>query len=260
MRIIIFDIYVCIGGPYRAVFQTSIVQEPIDLLKLFILSPNKDYMTINPVYQADASKQSYYHFFGKLMGVACRHNIMLSLSLPSLIWKPLANEVIDINDLSMIDSIGTKSLLSMLDNDKSLELQHELIVHKLTSLISMSKKDSNVYKQLIHLEELLCKYSNMYENEPNDIIISEYKGLISRVYDVIIHMLLTSHEEALVSFYQGLGAILPVEVLSMFTGDELEYVFCGEADIDLQTLKKATVYEGVSENDRYVVCVYIYVN
>ena len=44
--------------------------------------------------------------------------------------------------------------------------------------------------------------------------------------------------------YKGLAAVLPAELFAMFTAKELERVFCGQAEVDIEVLKKATVYEG----------------
>ena len=36
-----------------------------------------------------------------------------------------------------------------------------------------------------------------------------------------------------------------VELIAMFTEEELEGIFCGEAEVDLIILRKATIYESV---------------
>ena len=41
-----------------------------------------------------------------------------------------------------------------------------------------------------------------------------------------------------------------LELISMFTEEELEGIFCGEAEVDLIILRKATIYESVSIHDR----------
>ena len=47
-----------------------------------------------------------------------------------------------------------------------------------------------------------------------------------------------------------ISAVVPVELISMFTEKELEGIFCGEAEVDLIILRKATIYESVSIHDR----------
>jgi hypothetical protein len=43
--------------------------------------------------------------------------------------------------------------------------------------------------------------------------------------------------------------VVPVELISMFTEEELEGIFCDETEVDLIILRKATIYESVSINE-----------
>ena len=52
----------------------------------------------------------------------------------------------------------------------------------------------------------------------------------------------------LCALLSGIGAVLPVSCLPLFTPEELEVVLCGSPDIDVDLLKKVTEYEdGLSE-------------
>ena len=42
-------------------------------------------------------------FLGKLVGLACRHSLMVPLNLPSLVWKPLVGLPVDRKDLRAVD-------------------------------------------------------------------------------------------------------------------------------------------------------------
>jgi hypothetical protein len=44
--------------------------------------------------------------------------------------------------------------------------------------------------------------------------------------------------------------VVSVELISLFAEEELESIFCGEAEVDLIILRKATIYESVSIHDR----------
>ena len=44
--------------------------------------------------------------------------------------------------------------------------------------------------------------------------------------------------------------MVSVELISMFTEEELEGIFCDEAEVNLTILRKATIYERVSIHDR----------
>lgn len=50
----------------------------------------------------------------------------------------------------------------------------------------------------------------------------------------------------------GLGGILPLELLSIFTTGEVESIVCGVPTVDISILKKATDYDGVSPQDAHI--------
>jgi len=47
-----------------------------------------------------------------------------------------------------------------------------------------------------------------------------------------------------------ISAVVSVELISMFSEEELEGILCGEAEVDLTILRKATIYESVSIHGR----------
>jgi len=245
------------GGPYRAVFQTAIAEEASELLHLFTpcsnssdgYGLNRDKLNFNPAFVGDEDKLALYNFLGKLVGIACRHNIMVSLSLPSIVWKPLAQETLSFNDLAEIDAYFTQSLREIKNNTEAYNDtdSFDLLIEELARSSPQLRESllSSIHKSQPS-EDACSSASSSLSATPD-------KSVISRLLDLVVHLRLISHEKAFLSFYHGLGSIIPVEVFSMFTAEEIEYIFCGEADIDLETLKKATVYDGdVNKNDRHV--------
>ena len=87
-------------------------------------------------------------------------------------------------------------------------------------------------------------------NSVSKVHISEDK--IAMICALIKSRRLTSHLFALQQFYRGLSVSLPTELFSIFTSNELENLFCGASEIDINVLKKATVYDGVNPTDRHI--------
>merc|ERR1711991_668184 len=75
---------------------------------------------------------------------------------------------------------------------------------------------------------------------------------MSVIKQLIYHNRLSKDERALNLIRQGLASILPIEVFPVFTSKELEVLFCGKPTIDLEALKKTTIYEGVSPNAQHI--------
>ena len=55
-----------------------------------------------------------------------------------------------------------------------------------------------------------------------------------------------------ICFDKAQHQFLPIEVFPIFTSEELEILFCGKPTIDLEALKKTTIYEGVSPNAKHI--------
>jgi hypothetical protein len=65
-------------------------------------------------------------------------------------------------------------------------------------------------------------------------------------------LLLAPQQRMLNAFVDGISGVLPVEVLSLLTGEELRGIVCGNPDIDVDLLRRVTKYEHYDENDSVV--------
>lgn len=54
------------------------------------------------------------------------------------------------------------------------------------------------------------------------------------------------------SFVEGLSNVIPVEILTILTGEELRDIICGNPDIDVDLLKRVVEYEGFEATDSVV--------
>ncbi len=97
------------GGPYRQFF-TDVSKELQGILSLFIPCPNaqqgegenRDKWIINPAANT-SSHLAMFEFLGRLMGMALRTGVLLTMDLPSIFWKPLVGTQPTIEDLKFID-------------------------------------------------------------------------------------------------------------------------------------------------------------
>jgi hypothetical protein len=263
------------GGPYRAVFQTSVGEESIGLLELLLpcsnskiqVGDNRDKYVFNTSLTCNPLYSNVFIHFGKMIAMAARHNILVPLSLPKLIWKPLVGEVVGYNDLQAIDTTVTNSLRAITAGEMAddIEQLHELLVHALTNcsnyLLPTVMLSQNLVKSIVshtlsfHKQTLSATDSVNNNNnnlEAKNSLVNKNNALTSLV-ELIEHLHLISQSEGLKLLYRGLSSIIPIEMLPFFTSEELESIFCGESEVDIEILKKATVYESVSSTDRYVI-------
>ncbi|KAL3944031.1 MAG: hypothetical protein SGBAC_001899 [Bacillariaceae sp.] len=64
--------------------------------------------------------------------------------------------------------------------------------------------------------------------------------------------LLKWQQRMLNSFVEGLSNVIPVEILTILTGEELRDIICGNPDIDVDLLKRVVEYEGFEATDSVV--------
>jgi len=66
------------------------------------------------------------------------------------------------------------------------------------------------------------------------------------------HPMLVVQQHMLNSLADGLGNVLPMEIMPVFTGAELRDVMCGRPEIDVELLRRVVEYEGYDEKDPVV--------
>ena len=72
----------------------------------------------------------------------------------------------------------------------------------------------------------------------------EAQRRVRAVCELLLQSHLTTHAAGLEHVYKGMAAVLPAEIFAMFSSAELRTIFCGQPEVDLEVLKRATVYEG----------------
>lgn len=155
------------GGPYRAVFQTAMGEEPSGLLGLLSpcpngrnrFGPNQDKLLLDPrsprassggagttatsggsglvgaaaAGGVDPARLSLFHHMGRLLGVAGRHRIHVPLTLPSLVWKPLVGATLGAGDLEAVDKMLAKGLSDILAGRLEEDEEREVLVEALAA-------------------------------------------------------------------------------------------------------------------------------
>lgn len=235
------------GGPYRAAFETAIGDEPETVLELLVPCPNakenigenRDQAILNPKFTQDDSKLPLYRALGKFIGVACRHRILSSLSLPRLVWRPLAGEALGAADLAAIDQHVARSLQSIASG----EVGAGDVVDMLTQMLCHPSCDFSPAQA----RRLILGTGGVQQME-QDMAVDMSRR--QRLAALVEQRLLVSQAASLEQLCGGLAAVLPTELCSIFTSSELEILICGEPEVDISLLQKVTVYDGVSSTDR----------
>ena len=242
------------GGPYRAAFESAIGDEPQNLLDMLVPCPNaeqniglnRDQMILNLDFMNNPTKLSLYHWLGKLIGIASRHRMLCSLSLPMLVWRPLAGEALSPADLAATDLHVMRSLQSIVDGEVESEDALDMLCQLLSSTgsgLSPIEARRLTTGRMLHHRQKSASQCDGDEAQPLD------KDRFNRLAALVEQRLTVAQLPGIQQLCAGIGSILPLELCSMFTCAELEVLFCGEPEVDISLLQKVTVYDGVSASD-----------
>ncbi|XP_076870833.1 LOW QUALITY PROTEIN: E3 ubiquitin-protein ligase HERC2 [Brachyhypopomus gauderio] len=216
------------GGGYSESIAEMCEELQNGLTPLLIVTPNgrdesganRDCFLLNPTAKSPLHL-SMFRFLGVLLGIAIRTGSPLSLYLAEPVWKQLAGMNLTIADLSEVDKDFIPGLMYIRDNEASAE-EFEAMPLPFTV--------PNACGQEVQLSS---KHSHIsLENR------AEYVRLA-------ISYRLHEFDEQVAAVREGMARVVPVPLLSLFTGYELETMVCGSPDIPLHLLKSVATYKGV---------------
>ena len=78
------------------------------------------------------------------------------------------------------------------------------------------------------------------------------KRLTKRDISCMIHPPRIKCASQVAALRSGLATIVPLHLLQLFTGEDLEVMVCGRRQIDIELLRTVTEYSGCSASDEHV--------
>ena len=189
------------------------------------------------------------------------------------VLDPTANNQADVGegrDLFIFASSHDSSKLNALENKDLVSSEERDLLNSFSSLTHKKSESSReIEEALLYLGKLVGTATR--HSIPCDLplplgavwkrLAEENIGVgdIIKEIDILAYksgentdVLASSQRRLLNSFAEGLSSVLPVELLSMFTGEQLRDIVCGNADIDVELLHRVVEYEGYSESDEVI--------
>lgn len=229
------------GGPFREALTQMCMELQTDQLDLLIPVPNQRHALgenrekFMPNPQATSNKHlRWYCFMGKLLGVGLLSKNVLPLDLPSLFWKIIVEEEVTSKDLEAVDQMCYQSINSLRNIEKEgiTEDTFNSTFYETFSTVGSDGVEVELFRggknQVVTWDRRL-EYANMVE---------KYR--------------LNEVKEQVNAIKEGLYSIVTSRFFSIFTWHELEMLVCGSPDIDLNVLKRHTIYEGYTPNSREI--------
>lgn len=176
---------------------------------------NRDCFIINPTATSH-THLNMFRFLGALMGIAVRTGSPINLCLAPPVWKQLVGLPLTLNDLSEIDSDYVQGLLYIRDNP-------EACVGIEFMAPSSTGEGVRLHRSCTHLT---------LDNTQEYVRLSTQFRL--HEFDLQTQAL-----------REGMAKVIPVPLLSLFTGAELETMVCGSREVSISLLKSVTSYKGI---------------
>uniref|UniRef100_A0A8C0P1C5 HECT domain E3 ubiquitin protein ligase 4 n=1 Tax=Canis lupus familiaris TaxID=9615 RepID=A0A8C0P1C5_CANLF len=246
------------GGSFRHFLWQVCKELQSSSLSLLLLCPSsavnknkgKYILTPSPITYGE---EQLLHFLGQLLGIAIRADVPLPLDLLPSFWKTLVGEPLDPEqDLQEAD-ILTYNYVKKFESIND-ETELEALCAEIASqhLATESPEGPNkpccrfTYLTMTGEEVELCSRGRhipvAWENK--DIYAAAIRSLRLRELQ---------NAECVTAVRAGLGAIIPLQLLTTLSPLEMELRTCGLPYINLEFLKAHTMYQvGLMETDQHI--------
>jgi E3 ubiquitin-protein ligase HUWE1 len=172
----------------------------------------------------------YFKFIGRVIGKAMHDSQLMDAHFTRSYYKHILGLPIHYTDIESIDPDYFKNLKWILEND---------ITDVLESTFSVQSEEFGVMK-LVDLKPNGSKIPVTNENK------EEYVKLITE------HKMTTSIKPQISAFLEGFYELVPTNLVSIFTPQELELLISGLPDIDIEDLRQHTEYKGYTVESKQI--------
>uniref|UniRef100_A0A8C6MI08 HECT-type E3 ubiquitin transferase n=4 Tax=Nothobranchius TaxID=28779 RepID=A0A8C6MI08_NOTFU len=175
-------------------------------------------LQINPDSAVNPEHLSYFHFVGRIMGMAVFHGHYIDGGFTLPFYKQLLGKPITLDDMESVDPDLHNSLVWILDNDITGVLDHTFCV------------EHNAYGEIIQHE--------LKPNGKSVPVTQDNKKEYVRLY--VNWRFLRGIEAQFLALQKGFNEVIPQHLLKAFDEKELELIVCGLGKIDINDWKSNT--------------------
>ena len=180
-------------------------------------------------------KLSQFEFVGKLMGLALRTRNLMWVTFPSVVWKPLVGASLTEDDIAAIDVLQM-NILKNLDNENMdpVDFTNQMSDVKFT----ITGSDSKIHPLCPNGANISLTFENRHE----------YASLVKKFR-------FEEFRRPVAAIRRGLGKVVPLDALGVFTWRDLETMVCGRgfASEDVELLKRETTYKSGGPTDQHII-------
>jgi len=258
------------GGPYREVFEQIVDELQSDslivgrkasercLLPLLIpcsnrgsqVGSNQDKFLLSTAHSSPLYLE-LMQFFGKLTGTAVRQNLNLGLDFSALQWRslvrlPLTTAVLQTVDEAVCKFIDEIVRVGLEWEDRFFmelgsELRGEGVPTEEEEFLAHTPEEWAEYNFSTYLPDG-TKVPLLPGGEDQPITLGNWREFVK----CLERCRLQESSVMFKAFRDGLSAVLPLELLPLFTPSELEQLVSGTSTVDVALLRQCTEYEDLA--------------
>ncbi|KAA0163733.1 hypothetical protein FNF28_04123 [Cafeteria roenbergensis] len=217
-----------VGGAFRETLDEAAQELSSGKTVLFLRCPNgrgdfgQNREKVLPSPSASSAMHlEMFRFVGFLMGLALRTRFALPFDMPSLVWKSILGDALTGSDLDAVDELCQQALGGMLSLDR--EAFEERVDERMVTRLSDGS-----------LRELVPGGSSQR-------VTWENKEDFARR---VVATRLSESAPQLRAIRRGFNTVVPIRCLQLLHWRELEELVCGSPTIDVEALRRHTVYRG----------------
>lgn len=227
------------GGPFREALSQMCDELQEDSLPVLIRVPNgthsvglnREKFMPNPA----ASSPFYlkwFQFMGLVMAIGLLSKNILPLDLPPMFWKLLVNEKLDGNDLEAVDHLCYQ-FISTFRNAESEGITDEVFDDTFEQYFTTHTADGEEVELIPGGASKRVRFQDRL-----------------RFAKAVERFRLNEVQPHLEAVKKGVFSLIPPRYFPLLTWKEMEMMVCGNPEIDMELLKKHTIYEGLNANSR----------
>ena len=216
------------GGPYREALMLACAELMSDATPLFTPSPNgvhgvginRDRFTVS-VAASSELHLAMFEFLGAILGMGMRTNVNMPVAFVPLVWKRILRVPTTTADLEAVDRMLVQSLR------ETIKMEQDVFDEWLDEVFVTTLHDGTVVELLDGGADTRVTYDRRLE----------FARLVVRAH-------LDAIEDQVDALRRGLASVVPLHALSLCSGPDLEYLICGAPDVNVDTLKRHTLFNG----------------
>jgi len=186
-----------------------------------------------------------FQFLGILMGVALRLQFPLPLRLPPIVWKLLLQRPVSLCDVASADAATARGIASHAAQHGVTAAQ----VLKLAVQIVPPSTEGGSSGSAALPSSIDCVLAASGEGCPALQVVTGAGKQPATMPEWVLSALRAKVLEVappIAAIRDGLGLIIPLQALDVWSSGDFEAELCGQASLDLDLLQRNTRYEGFS--------------